>query len=482
VPFTEKVWYYPDKQAAFWWRFQFLRITVRVEVFMDDVPLEITLEALGNVVASRTFSNSPNMARLLKFCVQETIAGRRQSQACIAKTLGYRNFNALEHSVVRREMGRLRVKLREYYDQEGSDDPVTIGIPKSSKKNGYSAEFVVRRPIASESENARYLQLSAEARHLWSSRRPPSIIEAIALYEEAIREDPEHSVSAVAGLSESYAFLALCGFPAHETMPKAKEWASRALVLDSGNPVATAVLAFVTSAYDWNWHLGEQLFQKAVMLAPHSVEVRCWYASHLICVGRFSEAIRQARKAQTLQQDPTPVLLSHIGKILFVAGDLDHALDLLRFTVDINPQFHFSHYYLGMVLVHRGDLDVGLNHLRQAAELAPEDPSVMAGLAHSLGMAGRVAESLECLAALTRIASARYVPPTDFATAYAGLGDVNGAFAALEQAFADKCLFLTWVHAWPPYKQLSSDPRLFEIVQRIGLNSASLRAAAFERR
>lgn len=206
-----------------------------------------------------------------------------------------------------------------------------------------------------------------------------------------------------------------------------------------------AVLAFATSAYEWNWATGDHLFQKAVALAPQSIEVRCWYASHLVCVGRFSDAIKEARKAQTLEHDPTVVVLSHVAKILYVAGDVDHAFDLLQLTVQMNQQFYFSRWYLGLVLLDRGDADVGLEHLREAAELAPESPCVQASLGYALAVLGRRRESLCCLRILEAMSKSRYVPATDFTTVYAGLDDSDAAFAALERAFVEKCLYLTWL-------------------------------------
>ena len=242
----------------------------------DSVPQELVLQALRKVLDSRTFSTAPKMAKLLHFCVGDTLAGRRQSQDRIAAELGYLDFEALHDSNVRREVGRLRSKLRDYYDQEGAGDPLIISVPKASAKDGYSAEFQLRDRIVTESQNPRYLQLTCEARHLWGQRMPEPTAEAIRLYEEATKEDPEHSADAMAGLAECYCFMALWGFPSHDTIPKAKEWATKAIASNPASAGGHAALAFATTVYEWNWQLGDQLFQKALALAPQSIEVRCW--------------------------------------------------------------------------------------------------------------------------------------------------------------------------------------------------------------
>jgi len=434
-----------------------------------DLPPELVLNALKKVLDSRTFSTAPNLAKLLRFCVEETVAGRRQNQTGLAKVLGYRNFDAILDSNVRREIGRLRNKLRDYYDSEGIAEPVVISVPKVSSKDGYSADFRIRQEMVAESQNRRYLQLISEARHLWGKRMPQAVLEAIELYEEASREDAQHATRAQLGLAECYAFLALCGFPAHETLPKAREWASKAAVSDPAAATSHAILAFVTSAYDWDWAQADQLFYKALLLAPQVTEVRCWYASHLICTSRFSDAIQQAQKAQMLEHEPSVVVLSHVAKVLHAAGDLDHAFDMLQLTLQINPHFHFSHELLGLLLLDRGDADVALSHLREAVVWAPGNSGVIASLGYGLGVLNHRQESLGCLRTLRALQGRRYVPATDFATVYAGLEEIDPAFEALELAFVEKCVYLTWLHAWPPYRRLQGDARFGQMLQRLNL-------------
>jgi tetratricopeptide (TPR) repeat protein len=448
----------------------------------DDLPTEVVLKALSKVLASRTFSTAPNMSKLLRFCVEEAITGRRQSQSGIAKLLGYQNFDSLQDSNVRREIGRLRNKLRDYYDFEGVVDPLIISIPKASAKDGYSAQFHFRPGMAAESQNPPYLRLISEARHLWGKRMPGPVLEAIQLYHQAAGEDPQHPATAQNGLAECYAFLALCGFPAHDTLPKARDWAAKGAISDPSSATAQAILAFVASAYDWNWAQADQLFYKALSLAPQATEVRCWYASHLVCTGRFPEAIREAQKAQMLEHEPSVVVLTHVAKVLHAAGDLDHAFDVLQLTLQINPQFHFSHELLGLLLLDRGDGDVALAHLREAVRWAPESSGVIASLGYGLAARGHRQESLGYLQKLNAMNEDGYVPATDFATIYAGLDETDSGFNALERALVEKCVYLTWLHAWPPYRRFRDDCRFGLMLQRLGLTGGNVRSISVAQR
>ena len=98
----------------------------------------------------------------------------------------------------------------------------------------------------------------------------------------------------------------------------------------------------------------------------------------------------------------------------------------------------------------------------------------MAGLGYALAVLGHREEALRCLQTMEDMAKCRYVPSTDFATIHAGLGDHEAAFEFLERAFSEKCLFLNWLHVWPPYISLRSDPRFANMLQRLGLSGGQV--------
>jgi tetratricopeptide (TPR) repeat protein len=278
--------------------------------------IEIIRDAVAKVLSSKTFSSSDNLARLLRFCSEKTLAGSSARQDEIACELGYKDFNPTFNPNVRREMGRLRMKLRDYYDEEGLDDDIALSVPKAREKRGYKVEFRFRNREFRESQNPAYLKNVSEARRLWAQRNPQAILKAIQVYELSVADGPGNCAGAQAGLSECYLFLALAGWPPSATLPKAQEWAKKALAIDSEHAVACASLGFVSAVYSWDWELASKLFCKALALKTDSIDVYCWYAGFLVAVGRYREALRYARKAQALEHDPSPVVLGHIGKII----------------------------------------------------------------------------------------------------------------------------------------------------------------------
>ncbi len=91
---------------------------------------------LDRILASVPFAQSKRRQRFLEFIVVETLAGRgdRLKGYTIALEVFDRSsgFDSNIDPIVRIEAGKLRDKLREYYETEGHQDSVRIDLPKGS--------------------------------------------------------------------------------------------------------------------------------------------------------------------------------------------------------------------------------------------------------------------------------------------------------------------------------------------------------------
>jgi TolB-like protein len=91
---------------------------------------------LDRIVKSPPFQQSPRRRRFLEYVVNETLEGRggRLKGYTIAVEVFDRpsTFDANADPIVRIEAGRLRDRLREFYQVEGQGDPVRIDLPKGS--------------------------------------------------------------------------------------------------------------------------------------------------------------------------------------------------------------------------------------------------------------------------------------------------------------------------------------------------------------
>ena len=89
---------------------------------------------LDQIEASATFAQATRLVGFLRYIVEASIAGEasRLNQYSIAIDVMGRGaeFDPSTDSSVRVEAGRLRAKIREYYDMEGATDTIRFQLPK----------------------------------------------------------------------------------------------------------------------------------------------------------------------------------------------------------------------------------------------------------------------------------------------------------------------------------------------------------------
>src|SRR5262245_32572609 len=91
---------------------------------------------LVRILNSGPFHQAHRRQRFLEYIVNEALAGRgeRLKGYTIAQAVFDRaeTFDSNVDPVVRMEAGRLRDRLREYYDGDGQADPIQISLPKGT--------------------------------------------------------------------------------------------------------------------------------------------------------------------------------------------------------------------------------------------------------------------------------------------------------------------------------------------------------------
>lgn len=107
---------------------------------------------LQKVLASDLFSRSARLARFLSFLVDQTLRGSADDlkEYVIGVEVFDRttNYDPRLDPIVRVEARRLRLKLRQYYDQDGASDYIRIEIPD----RGYAPAFKYMKEAIGSSE------------------------------------------------------------------------------------------------------------------------------------------------------------------------------------------------------------------------------------------------------------------------------------------------------------------------------------------
>ena len=109
---------------------------------------------LSDILASAVFAKADRMSRFLRYVVEASLEGRAKqiSEYSIAVDVYDRpsGFDSRLDGIVRVEAGRLRSKLREYYETDGKNSPIRIEFPKG----GYSPLFKETRVPSSKERHS----------------------------------------------------------------------------------------------------------------------------------------------------------------------------------------------------------------------------------------------------------------------------------------------------------------------------------------
>ena len=99
---------------------------------------------LERILASTIFIHSERLSRFLRFTVQQATEGKTEQlkeYALATSVFDKRDsFDPRFDPIVRVEAGRLRTRLRQYYETEGREDGLVIDLPKGSYVPRFKAE------------------------------------------------------------------------------------------------------------------------------------------------------------------------------------------------------------------------------------------------------------------------------------------------------------------------------------------------------
>jgi hypothetical protein len=112
-----------------------------------------------------------------------------------------------------------------------------------------------------------------------------------------------------------------------------------------------------------------------------------------------------------------------------------------------------------------------------------DDTPVWEMQAYVYGRAGQQEQARSALAKWERLSRRRKSPPAAMLLmAYASMGNRDGAFALLEQAFREHSNILTTLKVEPGYAPLRSDQRFQDLLRRVGLADSGVNEGSTQKR
>jgi TolB-like protein/Tfp pilus assembly protein PilF/predicted Ser/Thr protein kinase len=312
--------------------------------------------------------------------------------------------------------------------------------------------------------SAEAYQLYLKGRFFWNKATEEDYTVAKRYFDRALEIDPKYAL-AYSGLADY--FWATDALSPQVAMPRAKDYALKALAIDDTLSDAHTTLANVKFNADWDWQGAEKEFRRAIELNPSDAEARRSYSVFLSAMGRSEEALIEIQNAQRL--DPLSLAKSSdVGWALYFARRYDQAIEQCQATLELDPNSVGAHDCLGSAYLAKGNYGKAIDECQKAASGSRNDPVRVAGLGRAYAFAGKTAKARDVLGKLYSESKRRYIPPYFLATIYAALGEKEEAFAWLEKAYNVRDTNLTWLKVDDGVDSLRSDARFRELLSRIG--------------
>lgn len=367
----------------------------------------------------------------------------------------------------------------EVYDRELEDifevqDEISAKIVSSLKENfaiTEKKENIVKPPT----ENLEAYNLYLKGKYYWNKSNPEDIMRAVKTFEEAIKLDPNFALP-YCSLSYCYSFLGSSGImrPA-EAYPKAKDCTLKAIELDPNHAESHLSLATIKFYHNWDFDGAEMSLNKAHDLGLNSSlfnQVHGWF---LIAKGDFEKAIDKIQQALILDPLSLP-LMSTLGDAYSFAGRFEEALAQFDKIIELEPNFRRAFESRGMTYLAMGENEKAIKDLEHYHKLVGHPLKGLSSLGHAYAAAGQMDKALECAEKikLRQEKEPDILLHMDFAFLYSGMKELDLAFQYLNKTYEQRmgiaCLGMIFCIRYPMLKELKSDPRFTQLINKMGLN------------
>ena len=292
-----------------------------------------------------------------------------------------------------------------------------------------------KAPTNSLEAYKRYMNARVSVRVTIAANMPPKFYQYL---DEAIALDPEFAL-AHALKSSVYGLAHLYGAPRDqltfdEIKNVAQKHADIAVNVDPNLGYAYLAKAFVLFS---NMHAAasRQAFERALELSPNDVEIYDGYRRLLSVIEDHDEAIRLAERDVVLTPNVGNPLM-RLGQTSMFADKPGPAVDNLRKSVELFPQFHAVHRFYAMALITAGRRSEALAELKISEKLLNDrNPTRdIARTAYGYSVLGYKEDAMRVFTLLKkREAGGVFISIRAWIEAYLAIGEIEKAYALWAQ-------------------------------------------------
>jgi adenylate cyclase len=326
-------------------------------------------------------------------------------------------------------------------------------------------QYGIRKNYTANAEAYNYY---IRGRYFWDKRTPAAFDSAEANYKKAIELDPNYDL-AYAGLGDIYIFNFSFKMSQSETMAIARDYASKAILLDSTLGESYATLGFIESAYDHDWKKAKLTLEKAIALSPQYTFAHIFYGNLLQYTGQNTQGgIAEIVKALAL--DPSSLAINWIlGRNYYLANEYDLAESQLQKVINVNPLYPCVKQYIVLTLLAKKEFEKAIDLANQLPpSLLPIIGEKGTLLVYSYGISGNMAQAK---AALKSVLPEGYVKSHyNLAIAYVGLHEYNLAMDQLDKSINENEMLLYQVKVDPAFIPIRNESRFQRLLKKMNLD------------
>ena len=468
----------------------------------EETRTENTKQILGKSVAVLPFvnmSNDPEQEYFSDGITEEIlnslthlkdlrVAGRTSSFYFKGKNFDLRkigqklNVNTVLEGSVRRQGNKLRITAQlinvedgyhiwsERYDREMDDifaiqDEIAFAITEKLKITLLDGEKAIINKNPTNNNEAYDLYLKGK---FYFNKRGSGIIKALECFHLALEKDAGFAL-AYTGLADAYYIMAFWGVMLpHDAMPKARQYAEKAIQLQPSQAEAYAALAFISTFYDWDWKESKKHFQHAFELNPNYAPAHSWYGYYLSFVERkFEEAIKEAKNAADYLEPLSPIS-HHVLSITYVFnGQFEEGLQASKMVIELDAGSFSGYRGLGLSLAGLKRYDEAIEALKTAVSLSLREPLPMIELSWVYFLSGNEAAIQKISDELTLRSHTKYISPIFMCCLAYYLKNYDKAIDYIEQAFELRDSTLVGINTYPVSAFMRTDPRFHPYLKRM---------------
>jgi tetratricopeptide (TPR) repeat protein len=318
-----------------------------------------------------------------------------------------------------------------------------------------------RTPAMKASVSPEALSLYLKGRYEWSFRTEESLNRSVNFHLAALRAAPNFAL-AYSGLADAYTLLGAYGhLPRTVSYARALEAAERAVALDTTLAEIHFSLGYAQKN-TFKWTDAEVSFRRGLELNPDSSTGHHWFSIYLSQMGRFAEAITEAKLAISL--DPSSLAArTNFATLLMMARRYRDAISAWEECVQLGSNQVNTYRAMSKAHLYVGDRARALE-LADAAErrvaTGAANEELKADLAYIYASAGRREDALALADELElRYRTAGEGIAGSIAAIYTGLGDHDKAFTWLDAAQREQDPELGYLLVDPKWDPLRADTR-----------------------